>query len=309
ADYDRGVSLDRFVVSVSGPLKPASAARLDSRLHWVCANVAWAFALFARKPKFTGTPRWRASFRLAAGAAVGVAVRAVTMIRIDAPAAIAAQHTPLWLSELFDHITELGKSVWFLVPIALALAAIALLASPALPRMSQRVLAALAVRLGFLFLAIGLPGLVFTVGKRLVGRGRSSRAVRTRSSTARSAGAWNTQACRRATPSIPSRPPWPSASCGRGCGRSCGPMRSSSRSAGSCSRHTFRATSWSGPSSAWSACCWYAIGMRRAGLPSLLAPMEPFGRCPVPRSRASKGLPGRLSPHKKLALFQDARRP
>ncbi|MBV8422279.1 MAG: phosphatase PAP2 family protein, partial [Hyphomicrobiales bacterium] len=97
---------------------------------------------------------------------------AVTMIVVDAPAATAAQRTPVWLSEIFDHITELGKSVWFLVPIALALAAIALLASPALPRMSQRVLAALAVRLGFLFLAIGLPGLVFTVGKRLIGRAR-----------------------------------------------------------------------------------------------------------------------------------------
>jgi len=58
------------------------------------------------------------------------------------------------------------------VPIALLLAAMALLASPALPRMSQRVLAAIAVRLGFLFLAIGLPGLVFTIGKRLIGRAR-----------------------------------------------------------------------------------------------------------------------------------------
>ena len=49
---------------------------------------------------------------------------------------------------------------------------IALLATPALPRMSRGVLAALAVRLGFLFFAIGLPGLVFTVGKRLIGRAR-----------------------------------------------------------------------------------------------------------------------------------------
>ena len=141
-------------MSVSGPLKQASAARPHSRLHWVCANVVWALALFARKQKFSRTPRWRASLRLAAGAAVGVAIVAVTMIVVDAPAATAAQRAPVWLSEIFDHITEFGKSVWFLVPIALALAAIALLASPALPRMSQRVLAAVAVRLGFLFLAI-----------------------------------------------------------------------------------------------------------------------------------------------------------
>jgi len=128
--------------------------------------------LFARKPKFAGTPLWRAPLRLAAGTAVAVAVIAATMIVLDAPAVTAAQRAPAWLPEIFDHITEFGKSVWFLVPIALVLATMALLGSPALPRMSQRVLAAIAVRLGFLFLAIGLPGLVFTIAKRLIGRAR-----------------------------------------------------------------------------------------------------------------------------------------
>jgi membrane-associated phospholipid phosphatase len=49
---------------------------------------------------------------------------------------------------------------------------IALISTPALTRMSQRVLAALALRLGFLFLAIGVTGLVVTVIKRIVGRAR-----------------------------------------------------------------------------------------------------------------------------------------
>jgi len=160
-------------MSVSGPLKQASADRPASRLlHWLRANVAWSFALFARKPKFAGTPIWRAPLRLAAGTVAAIAIVAATMIVLDAPAVTAAQRAPAWLPEIFDHITEFGKSVWFLVPIALALATIALLTSPALPRMSQRVLAAIAVRLGFLFLAIGLPGLVFTIGKRLIGRAR-----------------------------------------------------------------------------------------------------------------------------------------
>ena len=159
-------------MSVSGPLKQASADRAASRLHWVRANVAWSFALFVRKPKFAGTPLWRAPRHLAAGTAAAIVIIAATMIVLDAPAVTAAQRAPAWLPEIFDHITEFGKSVWFLVPIALALATIALLASPALPRMSQRVLAAMAVRLGFLFLAIGLPGLVFTIAKRLVGRAR-----------------------------------------------------------------------------------------------------------------------------------------
>jgi membrane-associated phospholipid phosphatase len=159
-------------MSVSGPLKQTSANCPAARLHWVRANLGWPFTLLGRRRKFAGTPIWRALFRLAFGTVAGIGIVAVTMIVIDAPAVTAAQRTPEWLAEIFDHVTEFGKSFWFLVPIALALAAITLLASPALPRMSQRVLAAAAVRLGFLFFAIGLPGLVFTVGKRLVGRAR-----------------------------------------------------------------------------------------------------------------------------------------
>jgi membrane-associated phospholipid phosphatase len=159
-------------VSLSGPLKQGSADRPAARLHWVRANVGRSFALFGRRPKFAVTPRWRALLRLALGTVIGAAIIAATMIVVDAPAVTAAQRAPGWLVQIFDHVTELGKSPWFLIPIALALATIALLASPALPRMSQRVLAAVAVRLGFLFFAIGLPGLVFTVGKRLVGRAR-----------------------------------------------------------------------------------------------------------------------------------------
>jgi membrane-associated phospholipid phosphatase len=159
-------------VSVGSPLKQVPAERPAARLHWVRANIGWCFAVSGRPSKFAVTPVWRALLRLAVGSVAGIAVIAATMILVDAPAVTAAQRAPSWLIEIFDHVTEFGKSIWFLVPIVLALAMIALLATPALPRMSRGVLAALAVRLGFLFFAIGLPGLVFTVGKRLVGRAR-----------------------------------------------------------------------------------------------------------------------------------------
>jgi len=94
------------------------------------------------------------------------------MIVVDTPSVAVAQRVPEWLIEAFDQVTDFGKSVWFVVPIALLLAALALSASPALPRMSRRVLAAVGVRLGFLFLAIGLPGLCFAAVKRLIGRAR-----------------------------------------------------------------------------------------------------------------------------------------
>ena len=44
--------------------------------------------------------------------------------------------------------------------------------APALPRRTQGTLAALAARFGFLFVAIGLPGLFATIVKRLIGRAR-----------------------------------------------------------------------------------------------------------------------------------------
>jgi undecaprenyl-diphosphatase len=145
---------------------------MAARLNWLRANLAWSFALFARARKSAATPIWRAPLRFAIAAAVGVAIIAATMALLDAPAVTAAQRAPEWLIVTFEYITVFGKSVWFLLPIVLALALIACLSTPLLARMVRGVVAALAVRLGFLFFAIGLPGLVFTIAKRLVGRAR-----------------------------------------------------------------------------------------------------------------------------------------
>ncbi len=78
---------------------------------------------------------------------------------------------PFWIW-LFQHITEFGKSGWFLFPIGALLLTLAALAQPALPRLSRLVLAAWTVRLGFVFTAIALPGLFVTIVKRLIGRAR-----------------------------------------------------------------------------------------------------------------------------------------
>jgi membrane-associated phospholipid phosphatase len=159
-------------VSISGGLKQVAADGSPAWPRWARANVAQYFSLLGRKPRLSPTPPWRAPRRLGIGAVAAVVIIAATMIVIDAPAVPVAQGVPEWLITVFDELTDFGKSVWFLVPIALLLAALALVASPALPRMSRCVLAAIAVRLGFLFLAIGLPGLCFAAVKRLIGRAR-----------------------------------------------------------------------------------------------------------------------------------------
>ena len=159
-------------MSVSGRFRQLPAERVGTRLQWTRANAERYFALFRRKPRTTAIPPWRAPLRLGVGAVVVAAVIAATMVAVDAWATTSARHLPEWLILTFDHITEFGKSVWLLVPVAFALGVLALAVSPSLPRMSQGVLAAIAVRLGFLFVAVGLPGLIFTIAKRLIGRAR-----------------------------------------------------------------------------------------------------------------------------------------
>jgi undecaprenyl-diphosphatase len=142
------------------------------RLQWICANALQSFALFKRRPRAAATSAWSAPRRVAIGAVVAIVAVIAAMVWIDAGAVDIARRLPQPLVTFFDWLTDFGKSVRLLVPIALMLAAIAVVDSPALARTSRGVLAALAVRLGFLFAAVALPGLVFTILKRLIGRAR-----------------------------------------------------------------------------------------------------------------------------------------
>jgi undecaprenyl-diphosphatase len=151
---------------------PPMAESTPSRLRWVGGNVAVALSRLVRPPHGSTTPVWRAYTRLAVGTAVAVAVLILTMVFIDVAAIKAARQAPSWLVASFRFVTDFGLAPWFLAPLGGALLVIALVTSPSLTRMSQLVLASLSVRLGFLFLAIAVPGLVVTIVKRIVGRAR-----------------------------------------------------------------------------------------------------------------------------------------
>jgi undecaprenyl-diphosphatase len=138
----------------------------------VAANARQYLALLGRRARPRARPAWLARPLVGTAAATLIAVLAATMITVDGWAVGAARHLPAWLIGALDEATDFGKSVRVLLPIALMLAATAMLARPALGRISRGVLAALAVRLGFLFAAICLPGLVFAIIKRLIGRAR-----------------------------------------------------------------------------------------------------------------------------------------
>ncbi len=95
-----------------------------------------------------------------------------SMFAVDAAASHWARHEPGWIRDAFETITNFGLSGWFLIPFAAVVLCLAALVSPALSKVSQGVLTALAARFGFLFLAIGVPGLFVTIVKRLIGRAR-----------------------------------------------------------------------------------------------------------------------------------------
>ena len=148
---------------------PAGLAVLPALVLHIPVNLARWIAVLVRAPR-ARLPR------ISPGAfavfAVVLAVIIASMFLFDTKAIEWARREPLWLHDFADEITNYGRSSTFLYPFGFVLLALAALLSPWLTKMSQGVVAALAVRFGFLFVAIGLPSLFATIIKRLIGRAR-----------------------------------------------------------------------------------------------------------------------------------------
>ena len=136
------------------------------------ANVRTALLILTRPARTRAAWPWMARPRQAAIAGgIIVAVLLLLMVTIDATAIRGVGRLPRWIISAFDDITDFGKSGWFLWPFGLLFLALAAL-PPMLTSFSQRVLAAIMVRIGFLFTAIAVPSLFVTIIKRLIGRAR-----------------------------------------------------------------------------------------------------------------------------------------
>jgi membrane-associated phospholipid phosphatase len=101
-------------------------------------------------------------------------VAMASMVFVDERAYQVALRLPMWVVDAFYEITDFGRSGWVLVPTGALIAVIALVASPALDHMTRGVLAAIVTRIGFVFLAVGVPGLIVSIVKRFIGRVRPS---------------------------------------------------------------------------------------------------------------------------------------
>jgi undecaprenyl-diphosphatase len=149
------------------------SARTLSLAARLARNAAWNFEQWFRALTHPPRANYVRPTALAAAAVVAALVVIVTsMFLIDAKAIGLVRHEPNWVRDLFERVTDFGLSGWFLFPLGFLLLVLAMLNAPELTRLTQGVLAALAARFGFLFLAIGLPGLFVTIVKRLIGRAR-----------------------------------------------------------------------------------------------------------------------------------------
>ena len=144
-----------------------------ARLRQIGMNLVALFTTLFRRPRPAAVrPAWPPFRRLALGTAVGLMVVAAAMIFLDGRLIGEAQRLPPWVIRTSNEITDFGKSGWFLFPIGFMLIGIAALATSELPRLTRLVLAAIAVRLGFVFVAIAVPGLFVAILKRVIGRAR-----------------------------------------------------------------------------------------------------------------------------------------
>jgi membrane-associated phospholipid phosphatase len=155
-------------VSAAGGLDD-TVTRL-SRLRQVHLNMRVAIATLLRPP--SRQISWPAQRTVGIGAAAAIAAVYASMILLDGWAILAVRQWPGSLVQAFNDFTDFGKSGYFLWPLGIVLIALALFDSPAVPRFSRHVLAAWAVRLGFVFTAIAVPGLFVAIVKRLIGRAR-----------------------------------------------------------------------------------------------------------------------------------------
>jgi membrane-associated phospholipid phosphatase len=158
-------------MSVADGLKTETGGALGVARR-CAANVAAAVAILARRARFHPRQPWPLTpQQLAVAAGMTVAVFALVLVFLDAAAIEAARKLPRRLISAFDWYTDFGKSGWFLWPLGILFLLLAALPQT-LSRMSRLVVAAIMVRVGFLFVAIGLPSLFATLVKNMIGRAR-----------------------------------------------------------------------------------------------------------------------------------------
>ena len=139
---------------------------------YIVTNVrGWVAAVLRRPRSRPAISPFRRHAKLLVIAAVAIVL---SMIFLDRAAIEAVAGLPVSVNRAFNDFTDFGRSDWFLVPLGGLLVLIAVFDAPWIERWTRLAMAAVAARLGFLFLAISLPGIVQAILKHQIGRHRPS---------------------------------------------------------------------------------------------------------------------------------------
>ncbi|HZL38848.1 MAG TPA: phosphatase PAP2 family protein [Pseudolabrys sp.] len=158
-------------MTAANGLNHDSTSAAQSALRRCAANLVAALAMLTRAPRAHVRNPWPLTpQQLVIAAGIVVLVFLFVQFVADAAAINGVARLPRLVVWFFDHITDFGKSGWFLWPLGILFLALAAL--PTLPRVPQLVLSAVMVRVGFLFAAIAVPGLFINIVKHIFGRAR-----------------------------------------------------------------------------------------------------------------------------------------
>jgi len=161
-------------LTASGGAGERACGAVVTRASAILGNIRNSLAIMVRRPRPLPAGFVPGRHRLWIQGAIAIAAVVLSMAFLDSPAFDFASGLPPWLVDLFYEITDFGRSGWILAPVGGLIVVIAVLASPRLDYMTRAVLAMVATRLGYVFIAVGLPGLLSTIVKRWIGRVRPS---------------------------------------------------------------------------------------------------------------------------------------
>ena len=163
-------------MTVSQRADTPAGLTIADRARAIVENARNALALLLRLPVVPPARLVAARQHYRVIAILACLVVVASMFFVDERAYRLALRLPVGVVDAFYAITDFGRSGWVLVPTGALVAAIALVASPALDHTARGVLAMIATRVGFVFLAVGIPGLFGSIIKRFIGRVRPSAA-------------------------------------------------------------------------------------------------------------------------------------
>lgn len=160
----------RMTVEASGGTMSGWRGRLDLFAAAFAAGVRRLLRPVrpAATPAFTLLPNWPARIAVLV---LGAALFVVGMVYVDPAVQGLRRAFPAVVIGFSGLVTDIGRSNWVLIPSGVAILAI-LASVPPARRFADKVTLALAVRLAFVFVAVGGSGLIVTIVKRIIARGR-----------------------------------------------------------------------------------------------------------------------------------------